>query len=103
MAGTSGPFRSIRQELDRYVQQETFLFSDTLGENIAYGTDGGTDNGTEGHVAGAAEVSQIARDVEDFPKGSPRCSGTRHHPLRRAETAHEHRACGDAQSQNINS
>ena len=48
-----------------YVQQETFLFSDTLAENISYGTD----NGTEEHVAAAAEISQIARDVGDFPKG----------------------------------
>jgi ATP-binding cassette subfamily B protein len=48
-----------------YVQQETFLFSDTLGENISYGTD----NGTEEHVRGAAEISQIVRDVDDFPKG----------------------------------
>jgi ATP-binding cassette subfamily B protein len=47
-----------------YVQQETFLFSDTLGENISYGTD----NGTEEHIRTAAEVSQIAGDVDDFPK-----------------------------------
>jgi len=48
-----------------YVQQETFLFSDTLGENISYGTD----NGTEEHVREAAEISQITRDIEGFPAG----------------------------------
>jgi len=47
-----------------YVPQETFLFSDTLAENISYGID----NGTHEHVAQAAEISQIAKDVEEFPK-----------------------------------
>jgi ATP-binding cassette subfamily B protein len=46
-----------------YVQQETFLFSDTVLENISYGID----NGTEEHVGTAAEIAQIARDVRDFP------------------------------------
>jgi ATP-binding cassette subfamily B multidrug efflux pump len=47
-----------------YVPQETFLFSDSLAENIQYGTD----DGTEEHVREAAEISQIAKDVLEFPK-----------------------------------
>lgn len=47
-----------------YVPQETFLFSDTLAENIGYGTD----DGTPEHVREAAEISQIAKDVLEFPK-----------------------------------
>jgi ATP-binding cassette subfamily B protein len=47
-----------------YVPQETFLFSDSLAENIQYGTD----NGTADHVREAAEISQIAKDVLEFPK-----------------------------------
>jgi ATP-binding cassette, subfamily B, multidrug efflux pump len=47
-----------------YVPQETFLFSDSLAENIQYGTD----NGTIDHVREAAEISQIAKDVLEFPK-----------------------------------
>lgn len=47
-----------------YVPQETFLFSDTLADNIRYGTD----DGTEQHVREAAEISQIAKDVVEFPK-----------------------------------
>jgi ATP-binding cassette, subfamily B, multidrug efflux pump len=47
-----------------YVPQETFLFSDTLADNIRYGTD----DGTEQHVRDAAEISQIAKDVLEFPK-----------------------------------
>ena len=58
------PLGTLRSAIG-YVQQETFLFSDTLGENIAYGAD----NGTEEHVRDAAEVSQISRDIGDFPKG----------------------------------
>lgn len=58
------PLEVLRSNIG-YVQQETFLFSDSLSDNISYGTD----NGTEDHVREAAEISQIARDVEDFPKG----------------------------------
>lgn len=47
-----------------YVPQETFLFSDTLIENIRYGTD----DGTPEHVREAAEISQITKDVLEFPK-----------------------------------
>ncbi|HCA79729.1 MAG TPA: ABC transporter ATP-binding protein [Bacteroidetes bacterium] len=46
-----------------YVPQETFLFSDTLTENIRYGTD----DGTQEHIQQAAEISQIAHDVLEFP------------------------------------
>ncbi len=46
------------------VPQETFLFSHTLHENISYGED----NGNEEHVLQAAETSQIAKDVAEFPK-----------------------------------
>jgi ATP-binding cassette subfamily B protein len=46
-----------------YVPQETFLFSDSLKENISYGID----NGTMEHILEAAKVSQIANDVREFP------------------------------------
>jgi len=58
------PLDTLRGSIG-YVQQETFLFSDTLGENISYGTD----NGTEEHVREAAEISQITRDIAEFPAG----------------------------------
>ena len=47
-----------------YVPQETFLFSDTIADNIRYGTE----DGVPEHVREAAETSQIARDVLEFPK-----------------------------------
>jgi len=47
-----------------FVPQETFLFSDKITENIAYGVD----DGTLEHVKAAAEISQIAREIEEFPQ-----------------------------------
>lgn len=46
------------------VPQETFLFSDTLADNIRYGTDELSDES----LKRAADIAQIARDVEEFPK-----------------------------------
>jgi len=56
-----------------YVQQETFLFSDSILDNISYGVD----NGTEDHVRSAADVSQIGKDVAEFPKGYATMIGER--------------------------
>jgi ATP-binding cassette subfamily B protein len=50
-----------------YVPQETFLFSETVGENVAFGLKPEADR--EERVRWAAEVSQLAKDVADFPKG----------------------------------
>jgi len=47
-----------------YVPQETFLFSETIAENITYGTDGGN----EQRIREAAEISQLAGDVAEFPQ-----------------------------------
>jgi ATP-binding cassette subfamily B protein len=66
------PLDTLRGSIG-YVQQETFLFSDTLGENIAYGAD----DGAEERVRAAAEISQIANDVDDFPKGYETMLGER--------------------------
>jgi ATP-binding cassette, subfamily B, multidrug efflux pump len=47
------------------VPQSTFLFSDTVRNNIAFGR---TD-ASEEEVAGAARISTIDRDLETFPRG----------------------------------
>jgi ATP-binding cassette subfamily B protein len=57
------PLHVLRSSIG-YVPQETFLFSDSILENISYGTDDGTD----AHVHEAAEISQILKDVVDFPQ-----------------------------------
>jgi len=50
-----------------YVPQETFLFSDTVRENVAFGLPAGAER--EERVRWATAVSQLAKDVAEFPKG----------------------------------
>jgi ATP-binding cassette subfamily B multidrug efflux pump len=56
-----------------FVPQETFLFSDTIRENIAFGAE----NATDEEIASAAEVARIAQDVESFPSGYQTMVGER--------------------------
>jgi len=46
-----------------YVPQETFLFSETISENIGYGVD----EMAREQIYEAAEISQISKDVNEFP------------------------------------
>ncbi len=46
-----------------FVPQETFLFSDTIRENIAFGTEHATDE----EIRDAANVARIADEIESFP------------------------------------
>jgi ATP-binding cassette subfamily B protein len=63
------PIRRYRiEDLRRnigFVPQETFLFSDTIRGNIAFGKDEATDQ----EVRDAAEAANIAVDIEDFTEG----------------------------------
>jgi ATP-binding cassette subfamily B protein len=54
---------TLRRQIG-YVSQETFLFSATIRENIAFGVE----DATEEQVHHAAEISRIAEDVEGFPE-----------------------------------
>lgn len=63
--------RSIREfplaELRRtigYVPQDTFLFSETIRENIAFGVV----DAMEEHILEAAEIASISGEIEAFPK-----------------------------------
>ncbi|MEW5797924.1 MAG: ABC transporter ATP-binding protein [Bacteroidota bacterium] len=47
-----------------YVPQETFLFSESIAENIRYGDD----DANRELIHEAAEISQISKDVSDFPQ-----------------------------------
>ena len=47
-----------------FVPQETFLFSDTIRENIAFGVEDATDE----QVQRAAAIASIASDIEGFPE-----------------------------------
>lgn len=66
------PLEVLRSNIG-YVPQETFLFSDTLADNIRYGAE----SGTEGQIRQAAEISQIAKDIGEFPKGFETMIGER--------------------------
>ena len=56
------PVDELRRNIG-FVPQETFLFSDTIRENIAFGAADATDD----DVRAAAEGASIARDIESFP------------------------------------
>ena len=47
-----------------YVPQETFLFSETIADNISYGVD----NATAELIGRAAGIAQLSGDVAEFPK-----------------------------------
>jgi ATP-binding cassette, subfamily B, multidrug efflux pump len=51
------------------VPQETFLFSDTVGENVAFGLRAGEPEAARRRTEAAAAVAQLAKDVRDFPLG----------------------------------
>jgi ATP-binding cassette subfamily B protein len=56
------PLSELRKSIG-YVPQETFLFSDTIRENIAFGCDA---EAQDKHVDWAAQVSQITEDIGTF-------------------------------------
>ena len=56
-----------------FVPQETFLFSDRIRENIAFGVDAATDQ----DIHNAAEAANIATDIESFPEGYDTMVGER--------------------------
>ena len=57
------PLEVLRSNIG-FIPQETFLFSETIAENIRYGVD----NFAEEDLKSAAEISQITKDVLEFPK-----------------------------------
>ncbi len=56
-----------------FVPQETFLFSATLGENIAFGVTGAT----EADIREAAEIAGLMSDIDGFPDGFKTVVGER--------------------------
>ncbi|HEY6306764.1 MAG TPA: ABC transporter ATP-binding protein [Candidatus Angelobacter sp.] len=57
------PLATLRRNIG-FVPQETFLFSTTVGENIAFGVDGAGDE----QIRSAAAAASIAADIESFPE-----------------------------------
>lgn len=57
------PIKVLRTSIG-YVPQETFLFSDTIENNISYSRDGIEKD----KIIEAAKISQIYKDIDSFPK-----------------------------------
>ncbi|MGA9995012.1 MAG: ABC transporter ATP-binding protein [Pyrinomonadaceae bacterium] len=66
------PLSQLRESIG-YVPQETFLFSDTLAENIAFGVK----KAERAEVEWAAEVAGLSEDIGGFPKGLETLVGER--------------------------
>ncbi len=57
------PLKALRENIG-YVPQETFLFSETLAENIKFGVS----SAAQTEIEHAAEIAGLADDIRDFPK-----------------------------------
>lgn len=66
------PLKVLRRNIG-LVPQETFLFSETLHNNILYGKP----NGNESDVIKASTISKLDKDVESFPLGYQTILGER--------------------------
>lgn len=66
------PLAQLRASIG-YVPQETFLFSETLAENIAFGVE----ETTRADIEWAAEVAGLSDDVSGFPEGFETLVGER--------------------------
>jgi ATP-binding cassette, subfamily B, multidrug efflux pump len=66
------PLAQLRAAIG-YVPQETFLFSNALDRNIAFGVD----NIDRAAIARAAEIAGLDDDVRDFPEGFDTLVGER--------------------------
>jgi ATP-binding cassette subfamily B multidrug efflux pump len=62
------PIDSLRRHIG-FVPQETFLFSDTIRENIAYGIAKEDGEAQLDDIKAAAQAANIAHDIEGFPEG----------------------------------
>jgi ATP-binding cassette, subfamily B, multidrug efflux pump len=69
------PLKRLRENIG-YVPQETFLFSETLAENIAFGIHNGHGD-LEKKIENAAEVAGLAGDVSGFPQNYQTVLGER--------------------------
>jgi ATP-binding cassette subfamily B multidrug efflux pump len=56
------PLETLRRAVG-YVPQDTFLFSETLRENVAFGVD----NATDEEIREAADVASILAEIGEFP------------------------------------
>jgi ATP-binding cassette subfamily B protein len=67
---TELPLATLRSEIG-YVPQESLLFSDTIGANVAYGvSDSDVDaNANRDEIVRATEIAQLRETIEGLPDG----------------------------------
>ncbi|HMM80453.1 MAG TPA: ABC transporter ATP-binding protein [Pyrinomonadaceae bacterium] len=75
------PLKQLREAIG-FVPQETFLFSDTLAENIAFGVNeikrsGDANLNGSMTVEHAADIAALTEDIADFPNGFEQLVGER--------------------------
>jgi ATP-binding cassette subfamily B multidrug efflux pump len=71
------PLQQLREAIG-FVPQETFLFSATVRENVAFGLAASVPaHEVQRRVEAAADVAQLAKDVADFPHGYDTLVGER--------------------------
>ncbi len=68
----SYPLANLRQQIG-FVPQETFLFSDTIHQNIAFGRP----DASQEQVQDAASIAHIGNEILEFPKGFETMVGER--------------------------
>jgi ATP-binding cassette subfamily B protein len=66
------PVETLRRAIG-FIPQDTFLFGETVRENIAFGVESASDD----EVRRAAEISSIHADVDGFPNGFDTMVGER--------------------------
>jgi ATP-binding cassette subfamily B multidrug efflux pump len=66
------PLATLRRAIG-FVPQETFLFSETIRENIAFGAPDATDD----QIFAAAKTAHIATEIEEFPNSFKTLVGER--------------------------
>jgi len=66
------PLGELRRAVG-FVPQDAFLFSKTIGENIAFGAE----DASPERIRAAAEIAGIAAEIEDFPQGFETLLGER--------------------------
>ena len=62
------PLDFLRRHIG-FVPQETFLFSDTIRDNIAFGISEENGEAALDDIKAAAEAANIGQDIESFPEG----------------------------------
>jgi len=68
----SYPLADLRQQIG-FVPQETFLFSDTIQQNIAFGRP----DASQEQVQDAANIAHIGNEILEFPRGFETMVGER--------------------------